>query len=296
MAGKRALFVGINKFAKYPHFALNGCVNDVKDMTKLYREVLGFKASEIQTLTDAQATKAAIMKALGAMVADAKAGKLSALVFAMSSHGTQMRDADGDEADGADEAFVPYDIAEKAGKWDPKFIISDDEFNQLFSSLPPSVLLEVYLDTCHSGTGLRGAEFGPHAPRPRFIAPPEHEFGKKFAEPRAFSLNRSIAATSGKPAAQAKKTSAAVKAKDTAGAHHVLWTGCKSNQTSADAYFDGRYNGAFTYQYCKAIRACNNQSPRKQVIKEIRKALKGKFTQVPQLEGNASNRDSVVIY
>jgi metacaspase-1 len=164
---KRAICVGINKFAKYPQFALNGCVNDAKDMVALCKQVLGFKASEVTLLTDAQATKAAILAALKAAVKQAVAGKISYLLFAWSSHGTQMADASGDEPDGMDEAFVPYDIAEKAGDWDPAHIITDDEFHDLFQQLPDNVLLEVYLDPCHSGSGLRGAEFGLHAPRPR---------------------------------------------------------------------------------------------------------------------------------
>ena len=163
----------------YSQFTLNGCVNDAKDMAALYKDLLGFKASEMTILTDAQATKANIMANLKAMVADAKAGKLNYLVFSLSSHGTQMNDTSGDEPDGKDEAFVPHDIAEKSGAWDPAHIISDDEFHDLFVQLPANVLLEVYLDTCHSGTGLRGAEFGLHAPKPRYIAPPEHEFGDK---------------------------------------------------------------------------------------------------------------------
>jgi hypothetical protein len=153
MANKKALFVGINKFANYSQFTLNGCVNDAKDMAAMYKDLLGFKASEMSTLTDAQATKAAIMTKLKAMVADAKAGKLNYLVFSLSSHGTQMNDTSGDEPDGKDEAFVPYDIAEKNGGWDPAHIISDDELHDLFLQLPPTVLLEVYLDTCHSGSG-----------------------------------------------------------------------------------------------------------------------------------------------
>lgn len=40
MAGKRALFVGINKFANYAQFTLNGCVNDAKDMAALYKNLL----------------------------------------------------------------------------------------------------------------------------------------------------------------------------------------------------------------------------------------------------------------
>ena len=65
---KRAICVGINKFANYPQFTLNGCVNDAKDMVGLCRQVLGFKASEVTLLIDAKATKAAIMSALKAAV------------------------------------------------------------------------------------------------------------------------------------------------------------------------------------------------------------------------------------
>src|SRR5262245_63304996 len=140
MAGKRALFVGINKFANYSQFALNGCVNDAKDMAALYKDLVGLKTSEMTILTDAQATKANIMANLKAMVADAKAGKLGGLVFSVSSHGTQMNDTSGDEPEGKDEAFVPYDIAEKGGTWDPSHIISDDEFHDLFVQLPATVL------------------------------------------------------------------------------------------------------------------------------------------------------------
>ena len=54
MAGRKALLVGINKFKNYSQFTLNGCVNDAKDMAALYKDLLGFKASEITVLSDAQ--------------------------------------------------------------------------------------------------------------------------------------------------------------------------------------------------------------------------------------------------
>jgi hypothetical protein len=281
MANKKALFVGINKFANYAQFTLNGCVNDAKDMASMYKDLLGFAASEITILADAYATKAAIMAALKSMVADAKAGKLNYLVFALSSHGTQMNDTSGDEPDGKDEAFVPHDIAEKNGAWDPAHIISDDELHDLFVQLPPNVLLEVYLDTCHSGTGLRGAEFGLHAPRARYIAPPDHEFSKKTAKMRGFELSRSAT-----PTAKA----------EVAGAHHILWTGCTANQTSADAYFSGRYNGAFTYYLVKVMRDTKNKLSRKDVIAKMRALMKPQFAQTPQLEGNATNRAQAITY
>jgi len=286
MAGKKALFVGINKFANYPQFTLNGCVNDAKDMGALYKEFLGFKASEITTLTDAQATKANVMSKLTAMVADAKAGKLNYIVFALSSHGTQMNDASGEEPDGKDEAFVPYDIAEKNGKWDPAHIICDDEFHDLFTTLPSNVLLEVYLDTCHSGSGLRGAEFGLHAPRARYVAPPDHEFAEKTAKMRGFVLDRRRGASS----------ATKVASKEVAGQHHILWTGCKANETSADAYFNGRYNGAFTYYFVKVVRGSRNKLSRKAVVAKMRALMKDDFKQNPQLEGNATNRSQAILY
>ncbi len=289
MAGKKALFVGINKFANYSQFTLNGCVNDAKDMAALYKDLLGFKTTEMSTLTDAQATKANIMARLNAMVADAKAGKLNYLVFSLSSHGTQMNDTSGDEPDGKDEAFVPHDIAEKNGAWDPARIISDDELHDLFVQLPANVLLEVYLDTCHSGTGLRGAEFGLHAPRARYIAPPDHEFEQKTARMRGFTLDRPPSGSAKKGAAEASKAAVA-------GAHHILWTGCKANQTSADAYFSGRYNGAFTYYFVKVMRDTQNKLSRKAVIAKMRALMKSSFAQTPQLEGNATNRGQAILY
>jgi hypothetical protein len=272
---KRAICVGINKFANYPQFTLQGCVNDAKDMAALCKSLLGFKASEVSVLTDAQATKAAIMAKLKAAVADAKAGKLSYILFAWSSHGTQMTDKSGDEPDGMDEAFVPHDIAEKAGDWDPAHIIIDDEFHDLFQQLPESVLLEVYLDTCHSGTGLRGAEFSLHAPRVKFVAPPSGRSIVKQRNVSGFALSRDVEA----PAT-----------------HQILWSGCKASQTSADAYFDGRYNGAFTYHFVKTMKDTQNKQSRNAVMTQMRAAMKGKFAQVPQLESNASNRKTAIVF
>lgn len=289
-----AICVGINKFANYPQFALNGCVNDAKDMAGLCKTVLGFKASEVKVLTDAQATKAAIMAQLQAAVALAKKGKLDTLLFSLSSHGTQMADKGGDEPDGMDEAFVPHDIAQKGNAWDPARIISDDELHDLFQQVPENVLLEVYLDTCHSGTGLRLAEFSLHAPRPRYVAPPATELQGPVKQKtvRGFTLHRGEAAWTAKAA-----TNTAAKAADLNPAtHQILWSGCRADQTSADAYFNGRYNGAFTYWFVKTVKDTQNKLSRKDVLAKMRAAMKGQFAQIPQLEGNASNRQKAVAY
>lgn len=285
---KRAICVGINNFKHYPQFTLNGCVNDANDMASLCKSLLGFKSSQVHVVTDARATKARLMALLNAAVKDARSGKLSYLLFSLSSHGTQVADKSGDEPDGMDEAFVPYDIAQKGNSWDPAHIISDDEFHDLFRKLPEGVLLEVYLDTCHSGTGLRGAEFSLTAPRPRYIAPPSGELQGPVRQRRVrgFVVDRSRRRS--KRRSQTKEVAS--------GRHHILWTGCKANQTSADAYFNGRYNGAFTYYFVKTMKATKNKLSRKTVVQKIRKAMKKQFDQVPQLEGNATNRNSAIVY
>jgi hypothetical protein len=73
------------------------------------------------------------------------------LFLNFSGHGTQIRDVDGDEADGFDEALCPCDF-ESAG------VIVDDDLSQWLEILPPHQLFAV-CDCCHSGTCLDLGEF-----------------------------------------------------------------------------------------------------------------------------------------
>jgi metacaspase-1 len=127
-----------------------------------------------------------------------------------------------------------------------------------------------------------------HAPKPRYIAPPEHEFSDRTAKMRGFTLRRASKS-------KAKKGGGSVS-KEVAGQHHMLWTGCKANETSADAYFSGRYNGAFTYYFVKVMRDTKNKLSRKDVIAKMRTLMRSQFAQNPQLEGNATNRGKAIVY
>ncbi len=290
MSDRKALLVGINKFKFVPSAELNGCVNDANDMAFLLKETRGFTDEDITILTDSLATKKAIMKALERLVAEAKSGAISYLVFAFSSHGTQIPDLDGDEDEEmidnakvrADEAFCPYDLKKKGDQWDPAKIISDDELHELFVTVPESCLVEVFLDTCHSGTGIKAIDLMgfPDAPRPRYLPPPSLAAFKRFSSAKGLPKPRSI--TSGRKEMRADDS---LVRKGT-----ILWTGCKSDETSADALFDGRYNGAFTYHYIKIMRE-NPTISRREAHKLIKAALKkAKFDQSPQLEADATNR------
>jgi hypothetical protein len=273
MSNRRALCVGINQFKNYPGSALQGCVNDAQAMTGVLTSFLGFKGvgTDIKQLVDAHATKAAIMAELKAMVNEAKAGKVAYLIFSMSSHGTQIADAEHDEADGYDEAFCPHDLAAVNGKWDRNHIIVDDELHDLFAQLPPTVLLEVYLDTCHAGTGLKALDLMPDR-RPRYLAPPSREAVDAAISLPARGLRRRLK-------------------EDKATKNAILFAACRDNQTSADAYIAGKYHGAFTYYWVEEITKAKNKISRADLLKRVNADLKsGHFSQVAQLECDATQR------
>jgi hypothetical protein len=271
---RRALCVGINNFKNFPSAALQGCVADANAMSALLQKLLGFQSGDITVLLDAQATKINIMSNLKAMVDGAKAGKYSYLVFSMSSHGTQVPDLDGDEPDRADEAFCTHDLAQAGNQWDRNHIIVDDEFRDLFIQLPANVLLEVYLDTCHSGTGLKAVDMLLDR-RPRYLPPPSLEAFKQVEGKRSRGLARGLLE---------KST-----------VNHILWAACRADQTSADANIAGGWHGAFTYYFCQEMYACKNTLSRAQVLAKVRADLTaGHYSQSPQLECEATKRQLAV--
>jgi metacaspase-1 len=265
---RRALCVGINNFKKYPNSALQGCVNDANDMEALLKKYMGYGASDIVKLTDTQATKANIIENLKEMVEGAKKGEYDSLVFSMSSHGTQVPDTSGDEPDKADEAFCPHDLAAKGDVWDPDHIIVDDELNKLFTQLPENVSLEVYLDTCHSGSGLKAIDMLLDR-RPRFMPPPSLKAFEQVEGKESKNLLVREGAT-----------------------QHILWAACAPEQTSADANIAGGWHGAFTYFFCKEVNDSQNKLSRDEVLKKVLADLDaGRYTQVPQLECDATARE-----
>jgi metacaspase-1 len=274
-SNKKALCVGINQFKNYPDAALQGCVNDANEMSALLQKLLGFKKSDITVLKDAKATKANIIGKLKAMVDGAKVGKYSSLVFSLSSHGTQVPDLSGDEPDRADEAFCPYDLAQSGNEWDKNHIIVDDELRDLFIQLPENVLLEVYLDTCHSGTGLKAIDMLLDR-RPRYMPPPSLEAFMEVDSKRSRGLRHGLL--------------------EKGVTDNILWAACRSDQTSADANIAGGWHGAFTYFFCKEMYDCNNSLTRAELLAKVRTDLKkGQYSQIPQLECEATKRKLKIV-
>jgi len=269
---KKALCVGVNAFQHYPSATLQGCVNDAKDMAALLKEQLGFSDSDIIILADAQATKANIMQNLVSMVKEAKAGKHRYLVFSFSGHGTLAPDMSGDEPDRADDAFCSYDLAQRGNTWDPQHLILDDELQDLFAQLPRDVVMEVFLDTCHSGAGLKANDMLLDR-KPRYLPPPSLEGYMTVDGRRSRGVMRGML--------------------EKGLVNRPLWLGCRVDQTSADALIGGAWHGAFTYFFCKEMRACRNALSRLEILRKVTADLKaGAYSQIPQLQGDPTLRKS----
>lgn len=67
----------------------------------------------------------------------------------------------------------------------------------------------------------------------------------------------------------------------------VMISGCKDDQTSADAYMAGKYNGAMTKAFILSLRKLNYEVTYFHLLKQMRNYLKeGEFSQIPQLSSS----------
>ena len=225
---KRALLVGINRY-KIPGADLRGCVNDVKNLKSALTRYYGFADSNIRTLTDLQATKKAMQSAITGLIGKARAGDV--LLLHYSGHGSNVPDRNGDEADRRDEIVCPTDL-----DWQDPLL--DDWLRVQFDKLPAGVNLTVIMDCCHSGTITRAIQ--PHDAKriERYLPNP--------LDLLAAESGRRLRGTVRGLRAALRGTS---RRGDIVNVNmpELLITGCRSTQTSADAYIGNTYNGALTY-------------------------------------------------
>lgn len=160
-ATKRALVIGIGA---YPEESGWKQINGDKDIPIVEDMLIanGFKKADIWELKNEQATAAAIRQAMNTLIDKALLGDVIYIHF--SGHGQQITDIHGDEEDGLDEAWVPYDaqFAYAKGKYEGENHILDDQLNvwlhQLRTRIGEKGKLTVVADACHSGDASRGDE------------------------------------------------------------------------------------------------------------------------------------------
>lgn len=261
---KKAVLIGVNRY-RVPGNDLRGCVPDVKNMAELLQQRYEFDPDDISLITDFKATKEAIETAVTGLVRGARRGDV--LLLHYSGHGSNVPDDDGDESDERDEILCPTDL-----DWnDP---LRDDWLRSVFDGLADGVSLTVITDSCHSGTVTRALE-PPNAPViERYLPSPwdlaAAESGRGLAGPTRGTRRH-------KPAADVVHVDIP----------EVLISGCRADQTSADAAIAGGFAGALTYNLVEAVTESRTPLSYRELHDQTCAKLKrGRYEQVPQLEGS----------
>ena len=157
---KHALLVGISEYPQYTDndaswTKIHG-VNDVQ----LIKPILKKQGFRINTLQDKTATYKAITKSLAKLKNEVREGDIVYLHF--SGHGQAVEDESGDEVDGWDEAFIPYDAQKryKVNVYSGERHLLDDELNEYLNAIRKRIgqkgILYVVIDACHAGSSFRG--------------------------------------------------------------------------------------------------------------------------------------------
>ncbi len=309
---KKAILLGINNYRSVSD--LRGCVRDVEKFRTLLTDEFGF--DEIRSFTDEEVVKDRIEAEWKWLVKGAQPG--DTLVFMFAGHGSQTADENDDEEDGVDELLCLHDMDfDDAGTY-----LLDDEISKMTRRVPEGVSLTMIFDCCHSGTATRMLL----APGARSLAPakeplvdPVSTFARvSLVQPaRARSLDAApdLARTLAPETPEEERQVVLVRyiepplhirermhrngvrkgfQKSRAGGrdemNHVLYSGCKSDQTSADAWIDNEFHGAFSFYFCRQVRKLGADADQAKLIDAVQRDLSGaRFTQVPQLEPSGTS-------
>lgn len=158
---KRALVIGLGKQEDKSWAKINGD-KDIPYVQAMLKKA-GYKDCDVITLSDSKATKAGIVNAFDNLTAKCMTGDIIYIHF--SGHGQLVTDLDGDEDDGWDEAWIPYDAYLKFGEHDKgeKHLI-DDEINAILTRIKERIgndgKMLVVVDACFSGDSTRGEDIG----------------------------------------------------------------------------------------------------------------------------------------
>lgn len=167
-----------------------------------------------------------------------------------SGHGSKILDRSGDEVDGYDEVLVMHDFN----------FVSDDDLAPIFALRPFGTRIVFVSDSCHSGSVSRIAGDGAEGQR-KYLDP-----ALLVADPPDESVTRALSFLRSSDA--------------------LLLSGCQDNEFSYDAYFDGRYNGAFTYY---ALKTFEHGITQRQWHDRVRTKLPSQYLpQTPQFYGSYS--------
>ncbi len=263
---KRAVCIGIDDYRGEGN-DLRGCANDARAWAALLAGRFGFARGQVRTLIDREATRRGILDALEGLVEGARGG--DSCVFFYSGHGTWVADRGvRDEADGRDEALVP---------WEADFgrLILDDEIRPILDRIPVGASFTFIADSCFSGTATRLLPGGPPgAGRARFMPPPAAVAGGMTA---ASPLRRRLRAVGEEEMPE------------------IFMSAAAADEPALEGEFGGAARGAFSYFAVRELEGSGPGISCEDLIARVRAALAGAgYAQRPQLEGRAEAKRRAV--
>ena len=153
---KRALLVGISQYGNNTGWKNIHGANDVDLMKSVLN---GFS---IRELKNANATYENIIKELNYLTKKTKEGDIVYIHF--SGHGQPFEDINGDEHDGWDESFVPFNahLYYEETVYSGNKHLTDDILNTYLIKIRKKIgehgILYVTIDACHAGNSYRDSE------------------------------------------------------------------------------------------------------------------------------------------
>lgn len=301
---KKSLLIGINYVGS--QHTLQGCHQDVENMCE-FLDAMGYSGDRRNRviLRDDRETDPRgpfwpnghnMMAAFQWLISEP--GTINFLHY--SGHGGQVADDGGNRISGFDDTIVPYDF-ERNGQ-----IPSGILHRALVSSLPPNSSLFIIFDCCHSGSavelpfvfradengnvsmidniqaGMRLMGAGAHLIQGGFTMDKVGEARQLFAGAQSFFK--------GLMHEEAQTDQYGLSQEDFADEYRSeqpkqvwMYSGCRDDQTSADASIAGSHVGAMSWAFLECMKNFGPNQSYIQVLQNTRQILKGRYEQIPQL-------------
>lgn len=306
----KAILFGINQYKSISH--LQGCLNDLEDIRRLLIDDFDFSDDCIRIYRNAEVVRQAVEEGFAWLAYETDPG--SRLVFHFSGHGSYTKSKSSNKE--VDELLCLYDMSWR----DEKSFIRDSDLGKLTQKIASEARLTVILDSCHSGTGTRA--FSPNlrslartttVKSPLVIvADSAARLAQQQGTQDVTSIARGIATARAATLAQLRTdetppvfarfvsppASVVASINQTPNMrvrslgqtlqsklNHQLLAAAGEKQTAADAFIDGQYRGAFSFNLCATARL-NSSRSFDEVMKLTKQRIKQQgFSQDPQMEG-----------
>lgn len=234
---KHALLIGISDYPQYDDTEASWAPIHGTNDVQLLLPVLKGQGFKVSMLTNEAATHKAIEGRFKGLANCVHEGDL--VYIHLSGHGQAVEDEDGDEDDGWDEAFIPYDAERhyQVNGYHGENHLLDDELNGYLNNIRRRVgetgIVYVAIDACHAGSSYRGEEDVDSV----YVRGIEIGFSKtnKTYAPR---INRS-----GSYRIATEKGMAPI----------CMLEACRAYEVNLEIKQDGRYYGPMSYYICQQL-------------------------------------------